>query len=1253
MLMRYFLLCLTCTVVKAPKGLSAWELLRGRNNPPLPPGSRGGLPAPAVAAVVLTGACGCAMNAPGGKSRSVLRCAAEPGPRPGGRVAKGGRAPASEPASTGGGDAGSSGREVAAGKRAQQSEDAEEKSHDTESDPDSVDEADGEDGWKSMDCDEEPRVPATGATGNSSGKLWSKAEFPEGCVPIQACWDMENLRAAQAWTCPCADRDSCISEDRLKLLELYEYRKHFQTTCANGGGKRDATRKELQQHADAAGNTTRSFVVGPLNDCCAASAGLAKGISFGTYATARADMRKQRPMRQGRKRRRTEREHVSRRTIEAYIRMLRGGMEGAKGRDAPDNWSTGKRTVPKRWEDYRKFRIRKKLPVVGSYGLFKKLWVAHTEIHEYGAKGHPKCDDCGRIEAEKDALEERRDDQAVSKKKELDLEQAEHDLDHRGEREYASDIWNKAECNPDLVTAVNFDAPTEDEFDVPVQRRMARDVVKSLEGQKKWSSKIMGVMCSGWGMIAYVSRAGLGSGPNLTCTCIYKTLMMLEENGRELGRRLNALMDNTSGDNKNNEFVQFLAWLVDEDYFSDDSFFCQLKGHTFTIIDQSFNTMISQMKGENIYSVETLLSFILKFLRPYGCREVVELNQLWDWKAKFEPHVCSRFKGFCTGQFGSGMHDVYIRKVDGITRIWFRKSSKASSWFPEGPGYQVFKTHPGPGAPPPAKAKEDTVWQRETVEATVRSWYRFMACGEAESVRVREEWEARFSCLPPMGDTTKLPAAMQLTWKVLCKRTPEERREKDIVRQLRRAVSGALENPPVNPIAGNGRTEADVRRDLLQYQDHLRTEPLRLHEALFQADYIFVRLPGKPLCLQRVCSGLFIEDAIDAEITFQTLQYALVPNADASLGLWGCFEPEDNTAYDPNDKRKGTMLVRFDEVDRSHVTVYNVAVVLEKVKRPTPVPGERVPKPKPKLRVLFESLLRLSMKCPEVVVPDKLPSSHAHDPGAREHARKIAAAKRAGRGKGGGARGGGGGRGGARGGARGGGRSAGGRGSGGEASGGSENEVSESEEGESDAGESEPGESNASGSEAAASQAGEGEESEGEEESEESDPEPPMVLGFQHAEWEGPAQAIVHFLIWTRVDRGPAEWHQGRVTRKLTSRRGGFTHDAVLDGGPLNQARGVILSEEVYDSGCWVLLEADADSSENEEGPAGSAPAESDNTHNNNNNNDNSSSDASSDASGRSDTPPHGLAARAPAPATAPLGTSRCDRSSRSKHARI
>ena len=65
---------------------------------------------------------------------------------------------------------------------------------------------------------------------------------------------------------------------------------------------------------------------------------------------------------------------------------------------------------------------------MGSLKLFAKLWKAHTEIHEFGAKGHPKCDECGTIESRRDALEERRDEAAVELKKDLDIDQAEHDL---------------------------------------------------------------------------------------------------------------------------------------------------------------------------------------------------------------------------------------------------------------------------------------------------------------------------------------------------------------------------------------------------------------------------------------------------------------------------------------------------------------------------------------------------------------------------------------------------------------------------------------------------------------------------------------------------------------------------------------------------------------------------------------------------------------------------------------------------------
>eukprot|EP00965_Chrysotila_dentata_P045652 1516517-Pleurochrysis_carterae.AAC.1 len=72
-------------------------------------------------------------------------------------------------------------------------------------------------------------------------------------------------------------------------------------------------------------------------------------------------------------------------------------MEGDKGGEAKGLSYTGKRSIAERWDDYKKLRARHGLPVIGSRELFKKIWVAHTEIREYSAKTHPKCDDCGKF----------------------------------------------------------------------------------------------------------------------------------------------------------------------------------------------------------------------------------------------------------------------------------------------------------------------------------------------------------------------------------------------------------------------------------------------------------------------------------------------------------------------------------------------------------------------------------------------------------------------------------------------------------------------------------------------------------------------------------------------------------------------------------------------------------------------------------------------------------------------------------------
>lgn len=128
-------------------------------------------------------------------------------------------------------------------------------------------------------------------------------------------------------------------------------------------------------------------------DCCAASAGLACGVSFQTWANARVDVRKQRPDHKGRTKYRARMESEERAHLNAYIRSLRSNLEGPKGGSNPkDTWTIGKMTIPKRWEQYTESRIKKGLPVIGSLSLFKKMWREHDEIVELSAKGHAKCD---------------------------------------------------------------------------------------------------------------------------------------------------------------------------------------------------------------------------------------------------------------------------------------------------------------------------------------------------------------------------------------------------------------------------------------------------------------------------------------------------------------------------------------------------------------------------------------------------------------------------------------------------------------------------------------------------------------------------------------------------------------------------------------------------------------------------------------------------------------------------------------------
>ena len=185
--------------------------------------------------------------------------------------------------------------------------------------------------------------------------------------------------------------------------------------------------------------------------------------------------------------------------------------------------------------------------------------------------------------------------------------------------------------------------------------------MKSLDGAKKWSSKITGVMMASAGMLAFVSRDGLGSGPNLSCTVLYLTLLHLVATSGAIAPVLNVLLDNTSGDNKNNEMIFFLAWLVANDHTEEASFFCMMKGHTYSRIDQSFRALIGQLMTVPIFTVSALLAYLKSFLSAYNCMRVVELHALWDWKAYFAPHVRHQPRRTCCPHTRRPAHNTQPR----------------------------------------------------------------------------------------------------------------------------------------------------------------------------------------------------------------------------------------------------------------------------------------------------------------------------------------------------------------------------------------------------------------------------------------------------------------------------------------------------------------------------------------------------------------------------------------------------------------
>ena len=710
-------------------------------------------------------------------------------------------------------------------------------------------------------------------------------------------------------------------------------------------------------------------------------------------------------------------------------------------------------------------------------------------------------------------------------------------------------------------------------------------------------------MIAGLGILAYVTRAGLGSGGDLSCTILYLGLMQMVRLGVPIGEVLHVLLDNTAADNKvliccsackcfvlvvcccvvdktipkttlhangaqNNTMIFFLGFLVLRDHVEEAGFFCMQVGHTYSRIDQSFRTLIRHMMSRPIYTVTEMLSSIAVYLSAYGSLGCFELHCMWSWSAFFAPHVHERFTGFDTGQFGSGMHQFMVRKdPHGVVRLWVRPSSQASSWLPEGEGMPIFKSEPS-GHPELKNAKPDVEWRRAAVEATVNAWMSYMPVSPNVLASIKDNWRARFSCLPPPnGDITQIPVSQQLEWADLPRRTPGTFCPPCPVAGL----SLGLEIPDVMPMTYHGRTTADREYELRQHQQIVMAHNAR---AVFQAQFLFVKGTSGAVELQRVANGISIADAQADDIVFSTAVLEHHPQ-EGLHGFWGHFSPKPNPAFDASDSKTGTKFIRQQEVRRADILVYNVQIF------DAPAPAGHAKKKVVRVKVeSLRALAEVSNEQPPVPTDDaQLPVTHGGLGGTQPYAgtaapwwtarcKKLTVSELRQQ------------------------LDARGLDNTGHKSELCKRLVEAGPDAEEEAGEeqeAEEQEAHGNSGDGSGNDDGDGHDGDGGDDSDDSDdsggseddgggkndkdsadddPPPPIPEGWAVVEF---GQPFMQFLLWTQLTKTePPRWRRWIVLKELPAGRRKFTHDAHLYDEPSTKKRGVQLSKDAHSDGLWV-----------------------------------------------------------------------------------
>ena len=107
---------------------------------------------------------------------------------------------------------------------------------------------------------------------------------------------------------------------------------------------------------------------------------------------------------------------------------------------------------------------------------------------------------------------------------------------------------------------------------------------------------------------AYPEGDGQKGANNFASLLVYglKHLGMIIEG--KTGKRLTIIMDNCSGQNKNNVVLRLALWLVEMKFFKEVCFSFYIRGHTKNACDRLFNQMKLNYRKAQVFTMDQLLN---------------------------------------------------------------------------------------------------------------------------------------------------------------------------------------------------------------------------------------------------------------------------------------------------------------------------------------------------------------------------------------------------------------------------------------------------------------------------------------------------------------------------------------------------------------------------------------------------------------------------------------------------------------------